>query len=133
MTHRLCQGLLAVTGTVGAFDGPLAHLHRAAAIKGVLRTDRPRLQGGGQHNRFEGGTRFVGVVEGFVPPHLVEGFALLHLAALDLIQEGLVNDGAVIVQVIVGRAGHTQDAAGLAVHDDDEPALPDVVGLDALL
>ena len=77
-----------MTGTVGAFDGPLAHLHRAAAIKGVLRTDRPRLQGGGQHNRFEGGTRFVGVVEGFVPPHLVEGFALLHLAALDLIQEG---------------------------------------------
>ena len=66
--HCFRQGLMAMSLNLGAVDPhPIDHIV-ARAIEGGVFIHHALLQGGGQHQRLEGGARLVRLPDGLVPP-----------------------------------------------------------------
>ena len=68
VAHRLRQGLGTVASDLRTVNRVIGDLHAAGAVKGVALTHHPLLQGGGQHQGFEGRARLIGIVDGLTPP-----------------------------------------------------------------
>ena len=102
------------------FDG-----HVAAAVEARVQIDDVFLKCHGERERFEGGTRLIGIVDGLAAPLFVE--KILHVL-LDLLLrhaggQKIVVDLAGSVQIVRRERRHRQYRAGVDVHDDARCAL----------
>ena len=126
-----------------AVDGPVAHHLGAAAVVVVVGVDDALLQGHGHGDGLEDGAGLIGVAHRLVQQLLVVGLTPGHAVLLavlpvflshrvQLLLEALGDDFTIAVGIKVRGAGHGQDGSGGRVHDDAEPALLYIIGLDAL-
>ena len=105
--------------------------------------DHALLQGCGQDHDLKGGAGLIGIGDCPVGPLgvlcLLKGLGIGILAGggvvLDLLQIGCqdrIGNTPGLVEVVVGRRGHSQDGPRLGIHDNTEAAIADLIRGDAV-
>ena len=116
-------------GFVAADPSVLYH-NKSRAAKPVFRGHHTFLQSGGGSDDLKGRTRFIGIVDTAVPPHLIQFFLLLFFRKAFRIRS--LREGVGVIQVKFRHVHHGHNFPVLRIHHQDRHPLR-LLGLHHLL
>ena len=100
-----------------AADFPVLHHPVSRTAKGILKPYRTRFQTGGRCDCLKCRTRFIGIVNASVPPHLVQRVLAVLIRHRSAVRPGIQGKG--VIQVKLRYIYHGKDFPVLRIHQQD--------------
>ena len=118
---RLHKGLRTMACRLVAADPPVLHHHVSRTVEGVLHGHHAFLQRGCRSDGFENGTRFVGIADAGISPHLIQEILLFFLRKSGSFRS--LRQGKRIVQIKFRHIHHCQNLSIIRLHHQNGNAL----------